>query len=773
MSTERAIQVSTGPTQPGGARKRTLRDLLYIIFSHKRKVLIFMVVLFGAVAVTTFLRPRIYRSEARLMVRLGRESVSLDPTATIGEIVNINRTYDWEVNAELEILKSREIAERVVDELGTNMVLKGTGQPKPVSGVLKGVDDTLHYLLRGPHELMVSLGLSQRLTDREKAVHKLVRGLKIAGLQNTSVIDLSYRERKPERAREVLEKFIQAYLDKHLAVYTTANSQEFFEQQVAQSHAKLAQAEQELQQIKDATGVSSLEEQRSMLVTTIGTMEQGMAQTEADLTAAVARVAGIQTALASVPEIVVVEETTGFPDYGTDLMRSRLYELRLAEKDLEAKYRPDSRQLDTIRKQVNEGAAILQDEQARPDRAEVKKGMNNTYQQIQLALLTEQSNVSALQSKLEKMRTQVTETKATLKMLNDVEIKTARLQREIKLLTDNYGRYFDKLEEARIDGALKNQRISNISILQAATTPVVPVGPRRGLHLAMGLFLALAGGVGFAFVCEHVDHTLKTPEDVQEKLRLPTLASIPRSRWNTVGPVLTRSQRKKLASAAPGQTAAIQWDIPINVRRHYTAFREQLLLGAAGSAQGHPVIGVTSCSRLEGVSTVAANLASCLSESGGGSVLLVDANTHHPSIHRIFRTRLSPGLVDLLATEAVSNGDGTIVHRAVNLSVLTAGSANGTTPKIINSDNLIKYLESTRQDYRFTVVDIPALSEDTSAIRLAGSCDGVVLVVETQRLRWETIERTKQQLQQHDVNVLGVLLNKRRFPVPHWIYAAL
>jgi succinoglycan biosynthesis transport protein ExoP len=676
------------------------------------------------------------------------------------------------VNAELQILKSREIAERVVDELGASTVLKGPEQASPANGVLRGVDDMLHYLLRGPHRLMVSLGLLQPLSEREQAVHKLVRRLKIAGQQNTSVIDLTYKDRKPDLARQVLDRFIQAYLDKHLAVYTTANSQQFFEQQLSQLHAKLAQAEKELQNIKDTTGVSSLEEQRSVLVNTIGAMEQSMAQTEADLTAATARVAGIQEILARVPDTVVVEETTGFPDYGQDLMRSRLYDLRLAEKDLEAKYRPDSRQLDMIRQQVDEGAAILRDEQSKPNRTEVKKGMNNTYQQMQLALLTEQSNVSALQSRLGKMRAQTAEAKATLKTLNDVETKTSSLQREIKLLTDNYGRYFEKLEVARIDGALKSEKISNISVVQAATLPTTPIGPGRGLQLAMGLLLALVGGVGFAFVCERVDHTLKTPEDVQERLHLPTLASIPRARLNTVSPVPTRNHGSKVTPVS-AQTAAIQWDIPVNVQRYYAAFREQLILGAGASDQGHHVIGVTSCSRLEGVSTVAANLASCLSDCGSGSVLLVDANTRHPSLHRIFRTRLSPGLIDLLAAESASNGNGTIVHPTVNLNVLTAGDANGVSRTLVNSDNLIKYLQSAKLDYQFTLIDIPALGEDSSAIRLAGSCDGVILVVETQRLRWETVERTRQRLQQRNVNVLGVLLNKRRFPVPDWIYATL
>ena len=86
---------------------------------------------------------------------------------------------------------------------------------------------------------------------------------------------------------------------------------------------------------------------------------------------------------------------------------------------------------------------------------------------------------------------------------------------------------------------------------------------------------------------------------------------------------------------------------------------------------------------------------------------------------------------------------------------------------------MARLLGAAKQDYRFIVVDMPALDEDSSAVRLAASCDGVVLVVETERLRWETISRTKHRLAQYHGNVLGVLLNKRRFPVPNWLYAAL
>jgi capsular exopolysaccharide synthesis family protein len=764
-------------------RKGSVRDLLYVLFGHKKKMLAFMILLFGVVAIRTMLTPHVYRSEAKLLLRIGRENVSLDPTATIGEVVSINRSYDWEVNSEIEILKSREVAERVVDDVGASFFLHGpkaaTPPPDkaaavatPTDEALQTVKETLDVVTGGTGKLASSLGLSEPVNEREKAIRKLTDNIEIKAQQNTSVISISYNEREPEVAKTTLERYIQAFLDKHLSVFCSASSQQFFERQVSQLQEKLTEAERELQNIKDTTGISALVEQRTVTVTAIGALEKNITEAEAELAASNAKIAGIQRILEKIPETVVIEEITGFSDYGADLMRSKLYDLRVAEKDLEGKYRPDSRQLDMMRKQVEEATSMLEKEQAKPNRTELRKGLNNAYQQMQLALLTEQSSISSLQSKIDKMHTQWGEAKATLKTLNQVENQTTRLEREITLLEASYNQYFTKLEEARIDQALKGEKISNVSILQAATLPAVPTGPGKVVRLGVGLLLAIVGGVAFAFFCEYLDHSIKTPEDVHEKLQLPTLASIPQARANTVGPVWKSTLWKRFG-IKPRQTAPVQWDLPTNMRRHYAVFREQLLLSANGSMHGHYVLGVTSSSRCEGVSTVAANLASSLSEQGRGIVLLVDANIHDPSIHRIFRTRLSPGLIDVLGANSKHGEDDAIVRRAANLNVLTAGSTNGGATKGIASDSFTRFLESIKQNYRFVVVDIPALDEDSSTARLAGSCNGVVLVVETERLRWETISKTKQRLQQLDVNVLGVLLNKRRFPVPNWIYAAL
>jgi len=617
------------------------------------------------------------------------------------------------------------------------------------------------------------LGLSEALADRDEAIEKVLENLEIETLQNTNVISAAYEDEDPELARDVLDAFMQAYLEKHIVVYSTSSAQPFFEQQVANLQEKLRQTEREMQTLKDTTGVSSLQDQRLAAVNQIGAMDLAIAQTDGELASSSAKVTEVERMLADIPETVLLEETTGFSDHAADLMRTRLYDLQIQERDLQVKYPNGNRQLEMIHEQVREGLAMLEKERTKPNRTEARTGLNISHQQMQAELFREQANISALRSKLDNMRTQVAQVRDSLRLLNDAEIKTARLQRDLSLLTESYNQYATKLEEARIEQALKSERISNISVLQSPTLPVVPVGPGKLVSLALGLALALAGGVGFAFLCEYMDHSIKTPEDVQERLQLPTLASIPRTRQNRVQPNANPPRLARLARR-PTRQPAPQWDIPNRVRRHYVAFRERLLLVSNGASHGHYIIGVTSCSRCEGVSTVAANLASTLSEMGSGAVLLVDANPKDPSVHRIFQTKLSPGLVDVLTPGRRIGGDDKIVHRVADLNVLTAGGVvNGSTAKTPSTDHLIRFLHATKPEYRFIVVDMPALDEDGSVLRLAGACDGLVLVVETERRRWETVSKARQQLQQWNTNVLGVLLNKRRYPVPNWVYAAL
>jgi uncharacterized protein involved in exopolysaccharide biosynthesis len=232
----------------------------------------------------------------------------------------------------------------------------------------------------------------------------------------------------------------------------------------------------------------------------------------------------MEKTLVNLPPTVIVGESNA--GQGVEQMRARLFELQLKEQDLLSRYNENSKPVQEVRRQVVEAQALLtKDERTR---TQVTKGQNEAYKQIESALLTERATLSALQAKAEVVQEQLKAALGELNMINDSEFKLARVQREMSIQEVNYRKYYEKLEQARIDQALEIGKISNISIVQPATFPIYPIKPNKMRNLALGLFLGLFGGVGLAFFSEYMDHTLRRPEDIEQRLELPTLASIPK-----------------------------------------------------------------------------------------------------------------------------------------------------------------------------------------------------------------------------------------------------
>ncbi len=141
----------------------SLRDLYYVLFRHKWKIILFFFAVIIAVTVGTFLCAEIYRSKAMLLVRLGRESVTLDPTAATGQIINISSSRTTEINSELEILKSRELIEKVVDSIGADEFLKRPDERLPVdstaSETLRKTRQELRAAIKKPQNILERLDL--------------------------------------------------------------------------------------------------------------------------------------------------------------------------------------------------------------------------------------------------------------------------------------------------------------------------------------------------------------------------------------------------------------------------------------------------------------------------------------------------------------------------------------------------------------------------------------------------------------------------------------
>src|SRR5438105_1146432 len=114
-----------------GESTNSFRDLTRVVLRHKGRMAIFFCAVMAAVTVYTLLSPRLYRSQAKLFVRLGRENATLDATATVGQasVVAVPLPRENEISTAVEILNSRVLLEKVVDALGPTAVLTGRDLP--------------------------------------------------------------------------------------------------------------------------------------------------------------------------------------------------------------------------------------------------------------------------------------------------------------------------------------------------------------------------------------------------------------------------------------------------------------------------------------------------------------------------------------------------------------------------------------------------------------------------------------------------------------------
>jgi succinoglycan biosynthesis transport protein ExoP len=505
------------------------------------------------------------------------------------------------------------------------------------------------------------------------------------------------------------------------------------------------------------------------------------------------------------PQTLVTQKTTGNGNPAADALRAKLQDLQLQLEKETATYEENSRPVESLRRQVEKAAELVKQEA--PERAQVTESLNSLRQSIEQLLVEAEAGRSSEEAQTAVLAKDLKDVETELQTLTEADTRITYLTMEATIAETNYKKYGESREQARIDQAMQTDKISNIGVLQAASLPMTPSAPNRPLQYALGLLLGLVGAVSTALVAERADHAIKTPDDIEERLHLPTLASVPLTSNNTVGPASRRRsfwgllRRNKSASSVP-------WVVPVPVRMQFEMLREAVVFAfptsngstpstraetpevesgdaplAAGAEEGavpkrgpripkakkRRVVGIVGSRRGEGVSVVAANLAASLATQG--RVLLVDTNVNDPSSQDIFPINASPGLVDVLA-DSRDWQRAVVKTPVVNLDVLPAGTTSDADGEA-DLGQFQKLVGLFTRSYDYVVLDLPPVSEGGGAGGLASLCDHVSLVVEAERSRWEVVRRTQDQLDRVHAHVLGVVLNKRQFHIPGWLYRSI
>ena len=467
-------------------RQSSLRDFLHVIFKRKNQILIFFIVTVCTVVAGTFIMRPTYEAKAQILVKIGRENLYIPPNSTSGQVINVNQ--DDQVNSEIELIKSRSLAEKVIKTIGLKNIYKDT--------------------------------------EYKDAVLRFQKSLSVEGIKKSDVIEVSFKHKDPETAAKIVNTLANAYLDEHLLVHRNPQSFNFFEDQSRDLKVKLEQSETALETFKKQNAVTDLKEQQKLLLKQIADLHDALNATLSDEAETRNRVLQIQAQLKKTPETIPQNEEVDHNPYLISNLEARLVELKLKEKDLLIKYTPQSR----LVKNVEDEIKLLQSKLAEQEHKRYGKstsGLNTTYQQLLQALLKNQAEEKALTAKIATQNAQLTDFQNRLDKLNQMDVKLDQLQQLVDVNRQNYRLYLAKFEESRISDAMDNKKMANVTLMQAALIPLKPVSPKVLLNIVLAIFLGGFGGLGLGFFTEYLDDSLEKPEQVEEILQLPVLASIP------------------------------------------------------------------------------------------------------------------------------------------------------------------------------------------------------------------------------------------------------
>jgi uncharacterized protein involved in exopolysaccharide biosynthesis len=146
-------------------------------------------------------------------------------------VISYGLDREREINSELEILKSRELAEKVVDEIGPQFFLARYGDLEFEAGIAHAQSRV-------------------NLHRREKAINQLMENLKIETQKSSNILMISYEGYSPKQAQQTLAKLVDFYHEKHIAAHRTPGSYEIFDKEVEQLRSRLTQGEEDLKNLK-------------------------------------------------------------------------------------------------------------------------------------------------------------------------------------------------------------------------------------------------------------------------------------------------------------------------------------------------------------------------------------------------------------------------------------------------------------------------------------------------------------------------------------------
>ena len=532
-----------------------------------------------------------------------------------------------------------------------------------------------------------------------------------------------------------------------------------------------------------------LSQQKDLTLQKTAEAKAKMLEADTALSEATNRIDRVEQQLAAIPKRIVTQSKQLPNQYSAERLNTMIVEMQNKRTQLLTKYRPDDRLVREVDEQIRTTRDALAHAEQKTS-VEEATDLNPLRQTLEAELSRARLDQAGAKARRDTLAGQLQQYDASLKKLESNTAKHDDLQREKKEAEDNYQLYAKKREEARIADELDRQKITNVSIAEAATVSQLPSSPNRPVNLVLGIVLAGFLSLGCVFSAEMLSDAVHTPRQLEALTGATVLATVPENSRR----VLLRNNRERFRSKRghwPNCRAEHGPSRRTNGRKHrlmpelrmesngHKQHNLQLLLASlqngSPNLRGGAAIAFTAASQGNSANNVAQLFAVELARHTCRRTLIIDSqrlqglgvedylqmpwNCHPTNIDNLW----------MLPARKQKKRNARDDHQELpKRSFLMRVPKDGE-----QIDTGLDSVDALRVSFDNILIDCGALKDSTDAAMLASRVDGVVIVVDAGQSRREEILNSQRMIEKSGGKFLGFVLNKRRYPVPEWLYKRL
>jgi polysaccharide biosynthesis transport protein len=567
-------------------------------------------------------------------------------------------------------------------------------------------------------------------------VENLQGRLSVKPINETRLIEIRFKHADPQVAAKILNAIADAFVYSNLERKTETSDKagDFLQKRILELQTEIRSGEERLINYAKNHQILSLDASQNTVVDRLAGLNKQLLDAENERKSAEA---AHRASLAPGAAEALAESSAKQADEA----ETKLSELRQKRAQLLVEYKEKYPEVQAIDQQIALLEKQVKDSRSRATTT-VTTNLETRYRQ---AVAREQS----LRASFEKQRAE------TLTQ-NEAAVNYRIIQQEIET---NKGLLEGLLQRAKENDVMVAGTPNNIHVVDYATIPKAPVGPKRLQGVALAVLVALVFGIALARYLDYLDDTIHSSDDVEKMLRLPALAVIPAiggsARYRLLSKV-TALQKKNGNGSHP--ELLLNSDAASPLAEAYRHLRTSILLSSAGGAP--QTLLVTSSQPAEGKTTTAVNTALIL-EQTGATVLVIDADMRRPRIHSIFDLSNQRGLSTILASKMSEAEMLNMIeqHEASGVYVLTSGTIPPNPAELIGSEMMHRLITLLKSKFTHIIVDSPPIASFTDSVLISSLVDGVLLVVHGDHASRGIVRRSRQVLTDVGAKIFGVVLN--------------